>query len=192
MTEKELEICRSKYNKIQEEKIKLGDMQKELDQLKESPEVKRYFELLSLIDSFRQNFQESNMLMQAFNETAMYTKNKAEVYAYIRTYRLFGNTKFIENRTEPINPMYYLFMYSEYMNIETGQIKTVEVIERYEFERSNTIIFPPKHKLEETDDFTVNANNIRLWYFKELLNSSQEVVIRKLTMHTDAIKKHFY
>jgi len=192
LTEQELEICRSRYKQIEEERSKLFDIQKELEELKESADVKRYFELAASLDNFKEKYQESYMLSKAFDEITANTKSKAEIYIYLKTYRVMRTTKFLGDRTPLLNPLYHMFMYSDYMNVETGQIKAVKYMERDDFEKNNFVILPPKTKLEESDDFTVIANNIRMWYLNELLHHSQDIAIRKLVMHPDAIKRHFY
>ena len=123
------------------------------------------------------------LCLQSYNSVSGSTATEVRVYIYLGTFRV------INDIAQPVPRKYsdyktmYLYAsstYSSYMNVETGKISNVSILNRDDFEDLYNIIFLTKTNNKTCANYTFLAEQIRLWYLEQLLTTSEDLIIRKL------------
>ena len=173
MTDEEIAKRKEYFNKLEAERKHYQGLREELATLKKHPVVKRMHAIKEELASERE-FSEDKAIMEAFAPVAAKTSENNNVYVYLYTY---PNSIFFDNMIGYDNPATYV---SVFANLETGEHKEVSLLARPVFEEENTIVFM-SDKIKFPTALYQDFQRLRLWFFKQLLNEEQDVVVRKLT-----------
>lgn len=177
MTGEELQKIKEIYNRMLIEKKQLQDVKNRVEALEEHPLVKEYLKLVGILEEKNETLDkqtyedisnivistdESNKLLFSYGKVGNYADNDLASLTYVNTYRDLETKKF-------------------YYGNQFGEI----------------VILPSNHKFiyknpEEAIQFAKNNEkyeNIRKYFFEQLMNESQQDVVDDLVKSDKKITK---
>ena len=176
MTEQEILKAKMRYAELNKRREELLKKRTELEELENSETYRKILELRNelnhvLIPS------EDQTIWEAFTFVAANSAAANKVFVYLGTFlRRFSDAWSFHEESLKYDDE--TAKYSAYINLETMAVESVRVAERKVFESNHNVIFHDKVEV-----YNSNAvNQIRLWFFKNLLTESQNIVVRKLML----------
>lgn len=181
MTEKELTKARKKYDEYQAEKKEILEKQKELEKLKQSPDVIKYLKLKEYEST--KVLTDEEIVYNAFNMYSYCTFENKKIYIYQGSYSTFS---IINPTLIPIKKLNsYINYYNIYINLESGEIKYIEKEEITLFESQNNVMyFLPENGIETEESYKGIYKQVKKDYFKMLTTISEEKAISKLKIRS--------
>jgi len=173
MTEFELIEYRKKYTKLKNEQNMLKEAQDELKKLMETKEVRRYLELLDIVDLTFEEEKDEKLIDKSFSKQIQ--SNHIMIYMGSYVY----NTVLNENNDYLTYDEDREVSYKAYMDLETMQAYNILLDDCEEFEEMNLTIYIPV-KEYTSHEYTKNYFDIRNWFLKQLIVKEQDEVIEDL------------
>lgn len=184
MTEKEINQARILYQKHQTDKKTLLAKKEQLEELKKSPDVIKFLELLQYDEE--KILSDDEIIDIAFFCAGFETKENKNIYVYKGSYPT-TITKMILTKNISSNTNYY----NEYQNIETEKIIHIAKNEISNFEKENIIInLLEDDSIEKDESFYMKIyHQIRREYFELLIDKTQEEAISYIKNKSYNVKK---
>lgn len=161
----QLVILSEAYKKWTRRKNHWMELQKRLDELAETDEVKEYLKLQKELDEcgFGVDYSNLNVVEKAL-VAAFFQGTDEDTYVYMGSYYypFYGNLDI------------------EYRSLQArvdwcdGNVICNTEDEALEFENTHTIIHPPKDEMKDRLSYLEFFDNLRLKYYETLLESSKE------------------
>ena len=173
MTEEELNLAKKRFEKCQAENKRNLRLKEEALQLRQTPEVQRYLELIGF-KSYQEK-SEKDLIREAFKETRVNSSYSNSIWIYIGTYKSNnireGDKMVLYNDPEA--------SYSLYKELETENEIPVGVKCRKDFEKENTVLKPV---FDELSSFTYHRKfkDIQDEYYNDLINGTASSAIQKV------------
>ena len=110
----------------------------------------------------------------AASQTKVKEENSNKIVVYTGTYRRDKRAIFITHANDP------KASFKQYVDIETGLIYQIPIVETKEFEEEHKVIYE-EPSLENVQLYDRKYDEIRVDFFRSVLREPQEKVVLKLT-----------
>mgnify|MGYP003368325371 FL=1 len=183
MTKEEYLKLKEKVNELQKKRLEVIKIEDEIEKLKETEEVKRYLQLISIYkdkttgrNSGFDRFTDKNLISIALGEINITPSD--EIYVYMGTYKNSVETDIIHGSSDiPINRLSPDADYVIYKNLESKYNDSIIILYKDvdEFEQTHKIIIP-KSAANRGGYFY----ELQMEYFQTMILESQEAATEKV------------
>ena len=187
MTEKEIEKAKTKYHDFLLEKSKLIETKKRIQELEQNPIVKEYLNLIHLVNDKSKNFSNEQLIYNSFQTFAQNTENSNQILVYMGAYKLnnFLSCVLISDKMQGD--------FLLYEDLENGKLYRINPLNEKEFEKKSKIVHLNGDDINNnkvSKEFYENSiKQLRINFFSNLLNESQEIAINKISDTEERLKK---
>lgn len=184
MKESDLAKVRKEYKKVVKETERLISYKRELKSLEQDENVKRYLELLELVDRDYEAPSSKEMITAAYqnaNISGMLDGDSNHIMVYVGSY-LRNNDMYHDNDT--ITQDDSKANYKAYLDLETQEAYNIAIEEVSEFEKEHLTIYLPVEG-HSRNDYMRKYFELQTWFCKQLMTNSQQEVIEKLQENMD-------
>ena len=176
MKESTLVKVREEYKNMVKETNQLLSYKKELMSLEQDENVKRYLELLELVDRDYEAPSSEKMIAAAYLNAKIQDSDSNHIMVYVGSY-LRNNDMYHDNDT--ITQDDSKANYKAYLDLETQEAYNIAIEEVSEFEKEHLTIYLPVEGVSQ-NDYMRKYFELQTWFRKQLMTHSQKEVIGKL------------
>lgn len=181
MKESDLVKVREEYKNMVKETNQLLSYKKELMSLEQDENVKRYLELLELVDRDYEAPSIEKMIAAAYLNANIENSDSNHIMVYVGSY-LRDSDMYHDNDT--ITQDDSKASYKAYLDLETQEAYHIAIEEVAEFEQEHLTIYLPVEGHSQ-NDYTRKYFELQTWFRKQLMTHSQQEVIEKLQENMD-------
>ena len=181
MKESDLVKVREEYKNMVKETNQLLSYKKELMSLEQDENVKRYLELLELVDRDYETPSIEKMIDAAYLNANIENSDSNHIMVYVGSY-LRDSDMYHDNDT--ITQDDSKASYKAYLDLETQEAYHIAIEEVAEFEQEHLTIYLPVEGHSQ-NDYTRKYFELQTWFRKQLMTHSQQEVIEKLQENMD-------
>ena len=181
MKESTLANVREEYKKVVNETNQLLSYKQELKSLEQDENVKRYLELLELVDRDYEAPSIEKMIASAYLNANIENSDSNHIMVYVGTYHR-DTDMYRDNDT--ITQDDSKASYKAYLDLETQEAYHIAIEEVAEFEQEHLTIYLPVEGHSQ-NDYTRKYFELQTWFRKQLMTHSQQEVIEKLQENMD-------
>ena len=176
MKESDLVKVREEYKNMVKETNQLLSYKKELMSLEQDENVKRYLELLELVDRDYEAPSIEKMIAAAYLNANIENSDSNHIMVYVGTYHrdtdmYRDNDTIIQDDSKA--------SYKAYLDLETQEAYNIAIEEVAEFEQEHLTIYLPVEGFSQ-NDYMKKYFELQAWFRKQLMTRSQKEVIGKL------------
>lgn len=176
MKESDLVKVREEYKNMVKETNQLLSYKKELMSLEQDANVKRYLELLELVDRDYEIPSSEKMIAAAYLNANIENSDSNHIMVYVGTYHrdtdmYRDNDTIIQDDSKA--------SYKAYLDLETQEAYNIAIEEVAEFEQEHLTIYLPVEGFSQ-NDYMEKYFELQAWFRKQLMTRSQKEVIGKL------------
>ena len=179
----ELNELKEKVNQLIKEREKILEIQDEIKRLEETEEIKRYLNLLDLLEekATGRNTGIENYTNKKIVDIALYNTKITpddEIYVYLGTYIYSDEIDIVHGSNDiPVSRTNHNADYVLYQNIETKNYETVQIpyVKANEFESTHKIIIPQNVANRQRYFY-----NLQYEYFETMIFESPEKAKEKI------------
>ena len=178
MTEKEIEKAKTKYHDFLLEKSKLIETKKRIQELEQNPTVEEYLGLIHLVNDKYKNITNEQMICDSFQTLAQNTYNSNQILVYMGAYKLnnFLSCVLVSDKMQGD--------FLLYEDLENGKLYRINPLNEKQFEKEYKIIHFNGEDINNNNiskEFYENSiKQLRINFFSNLLNESQEIAVNKI------------
>ncbi len=175
----DLAKVREEFRKNLKESSDFSSYKKELKRLEENEYVKRYLELLELVDRDDKEPTVEELVSLAYQNAnvSIRDEDSNHIMVYVGTY-CKDTDMHHDNDSLTLNDSNA--SYKAYLDLETQQAYNIAMDKTEEFEREFlTLYLPIENKLDH-HDYMSQYFELQTWFKKELMQTPQDMVIKKL------------
>ncbi len=189
MKESILREVKVEYNRIKKEKETLISYKNELLELANDEKVKRFFELLGLVDNDYVGPSEETMIMRAYQGISGFGEQSNHIMIFMGSY--------IKNDSGKQNDDYMTYerdpatSYKTYMDLETMEWYNINKDECLEFETEYLTLYLPISEYT-AEEYYKKYIELQKWFRNQLLHRSQHDVIKGLQKKYEKKYKNIY
>ena len=176
MKESTLVNVREEYKKVVNETNQLLSYKQELKSLEQDENVKRYLELLELVDRDYEAPSIEKMIAAAYLNAKIQDSDSNHIMVYVGTYHR-DTDMYQDNDT--ITQDDSKASYKAYLDLETQAAYNIAIEEVAEFEKEHLTIYLPVEGVSQ-NDYMAKYFELQTWFRKQLMTHSQKEVIGKL------------
>ena len=176
MKESTLVNVREEYKKVVNETNQLLSYKQELKSLEQDENVKRYLELLELVDRDYEAPSIEKMIAAAYLNANIENSDSNHIMVYVGTYHR-DTDMYRDNDT--ITQDDSKASYKAYLDLETQAAYNIAIEEVAEFEKEHLTIYLPVEGVSQ-NDYMRKYFELQTWFRKQLMTHSQKEVIGKL------------
>lgn len=181
MKESDLVKVREEYKNMVKETNQLLSYKKELMSLEQDENVKRYLELLELVDRDYEAPSIEKMIAAAYLNANIENSDSNHIMVYVGTYHrdtdmYRDNDTIIQDDSKA--------SYKAYLDLETQEAYNIAIEEVAEFEQEHLTIYLPVEGFSQ-NDYMEKYFELQAWFRKQLMTRSQKEVIGKLQENMD-------
>ena len=176
MKESTLAKVREEYKNMVKETNQLLSYRKELKSLEQDENVKRYLELLELVDRDYEAPSIEKMIAAAYLNANIENSDSNHIMVYVGSY-LRDSDMYRDNDT--IIQDDSKASYKAYLDLETQEAYNIAIEEVAEFEQEHLTIYLPVEGFSQ-NDYMKKYFELQTWFRKQLMTHSQKEVIGKL------------
>ena len=181
MKESDLVKVREEYKNMVKETNQLLSYKKELMSLEQDANVKRYLELLELVDRDYEIPSSEKMIAAAYLNANIENSDSNHIMVYVGTYHR-DTDMYRDNDT--ITQDDSKASYKAYLDLETQEAYNIAIEEVAEFEQEHLTIYLPVEGFSQ-NDYMEKYFELQAWFRKQLMTRSQKEVIGKLQENMD-------
>ena len=181
MKESTLAKVREEYKNMVKETNQLLSYKKELMSLEQDENVKRYLELLELVDRDYEAPSIEKMIAAAYLNANIENSDSNHIMVYVGSY-LRDTDMYHDNDT--ITQDDSKASYKAYLDLETQEAYHIAMDKIEEFEKEYLTIYLPVEDHSQ-NDYTRKYFELQTWFRKQLMTHSQQEVIEKLQENMD-------
>ena len=181
MKESDLVKVREEYKNMVKETNQLLSYKKELMSLEQDANVKRYLELLELVDRDYEIPSSEKMIAAAYLNANIENSDSNHIMVYVGTYHR-DTDMYRDNDT--ITQDDSKASYKAYLDLETQAAYNIAIEEVAEFEQEHLTIYLPVEGFSQ-NDYMEKYFELQAWFRKQLMTRSQKEVIGKLQENMD-------
>ena len=181
MKESTLVKVREEYKNMVKETNQLLSYKKELMSLEQDENVKRYLELLELVDRDYEAPSSEKMIAAAYLNANIENSDSNHIMVYVGSY-LRDSDMYHDNDT--IIQDDSKASYKAYLDLETQEAYHIAIEEVAEFEKEHLTIYLPVEGHSQ-NDYMRKYFELQTWFRKQLMTHSQKEVIGKLQENMD-------
>ena len=181
MKESTLAKVREEYKKVVNETNQLLSYKQELKSLEQDENVKRYLELLELVDRDYEAPSIEKMIAAAYLNANIENSDSNHIMVYVGSY-LRDSDMYHDNDT--ITQDDSKASYKAYLDLETQEAYHIAMDKIEEFEKEYLTIYLPVEGHSQ-NDYTRKYFELQTWFRKQLMTHSQQEVIEKLQENMD-------
>ena len=181
MKESTLAKVREEYKKVVNETNQLLSYKQELKSLEQDENVKRYLELLELVDRDYEAPSIEKMIASAYLNANIENSDSNHIMVYVGTYHR-DTDMYWDNDT--ITQDDSKASYKAYLDLETQAAYNIAIEEVAEFEKEHLTIYLPVEGVSQ-NDYMAKYFELQIWFRKQLMTHSQKEVIGKLQENMD-------
>ena len=181
MKESTLAKVREEYKNMVKETNQLLSYKKELMSLEQDENVKRYLELLELVDRDYEAPSSEKMIAAAYLNAKIQDSDSNHIMVYVGTYHR-DTDMYQDNDT--ITQDDSKASYKAYLDLETQAAYNIAIEEVAEFEKEHLTIYLPVEGVSQ-NDYMAKYFELQIWFRKQLMTHSQKEVIGKLQENMD-------
>ena len=181
MKESDLVKVREEYKNMVKETNQLLSYKKELMSLEQDENVKRYLELLELVDRDYEAPSIEKMIAAAYLNANIENSDSNHIMVYVGSY-LRDSDMYHDNDT--ITQDDSKASYKAYLDLETQEAYHIAMDKIEEFEKEYLTIYLPVEGHSQ-NDYTRKYFELQTWFRKQLMTHSQQEVIEKLQENMD-------
>lgn len=181
MKESTLVKVREEYKNMVKETNQLLSYKKELMSLEQDENVKRYLELLELVDRDYEAPSIEKMIATAYLNANIENSDSNHIMVYVGTYHR-DTDMYQDNDT--ITQDDSKASYKAYLDLETQAAYNIAIEEVAEFEKEYLTIYLPVEGVSQ-NDYMRKYFELKTWFRKQLMTHSQKEVIGKLQENMD-------
>ena len=181
MKESTLAKVREEYKKVVNETNQLLSYKQELKSLEQDENVKRYLELLELVDRDYEAPSIEKMIAAAYLNAKIQDSDSNHIMVYVGTYHR-DTDMYQDNDT--ITQDDSKASYKAYLDLETQAAYNIAIEEVREFEKEHLTIYLPVEGVSQ-NDYMAKYFELQIWFRKQLMTHSQKEVIGKLQENMD-------
>ena len=181
MKESTLANVREEYKKVVNETNQLLSYKQELKSLEQDENVKRYLELLELVDRDYEAPSIEKMIASAYLNANIENSDSNHIMVYVGTYHR-DTDMYRDNDT--ITQDDSKASYKAYLDLETQAAYNIAIEEVAEFEKEHLTIYLPVEGVSQ-NDYMAKYFELQIWFRKQLMTHSQKEVIGKLQENMD-------
>lgn len=178
MNAEELNQARQNFLDNLEQHKEILELKREAISLLENPFVQRFLELQEYIKV--DTSTEKQLIEQAFRDIAFKTYDSNQIMVFVGTYAS-DNSLISENAMDA--------EYNKYLDLETQELYKVCTNKVKDFEKDYLVVYIPNLSLNPRK-YMENYFKLKEYFFGELMNNPQNIVIKKL-QKKDTIDKLF-
>lgn len=184
MKESTLANVREEYKKVVNKTNQLLSYKQELKSLEQDENVKRYLELLELVDRDYEAPSIEKMIAAAYQNadiSGMKNQDSNHIMVYVGSYfrdsdMYHDNDTIIQDDSKA--------SYKAYLDLETQEAYHIAIEEVAEFEKEHLTIYLPVEGVSQ-NDYMAKYFELQIWFRKQLMTHSQKEVIGKLQENMD-------
>ena len=181
MKESTLANVREEYKKVVNETNQHLSYKQELKSLEQDENVKRYLELLELVDRDYEAPSIEKMIAAAYLNANIENSDSNHIMVYVGSY-LRDSDMYHDNDT--IIQDDSKASYKAYLDLETQAAYNIAIEEVAEFEKEHLTIYLPVEGVSQ-NDYMRKYFELQTWFRKQLMTHSQKEVIGKLQENMD-------
>lgn len=181
MKESTLAKVREEYKKVVNETNQLLSYKQELKSLEQDENVKRYLELLELVDRDYEAPSIEKMIAAAYLNANIENSDSNHIMVYVGAYHR-DTDMYRDNDT--ITQDDSKASYKAYLDLETQAAYNIAIEEVAEFEKEHLTIYLPVEGVSQ-NDYMAKYFELQIWFRKQLMTHSQKEVIGKLQENMD-------
>lgn len=184
LKESDLAKVREEYKKVVKEIDRLISYKRELKSLEQDENVKRYLELLELVDRDYEAPSLNEMIAAAYQNadiSGMKNQDSNHIMVYVGSY-LRDSDMYHDNDT--ITQDDSKASYKAYLDLETQAAYNIAIEEVREFEKEHLTIYLPVEGVSQ-NDYMKKYFELQTWFRKQLMTRSQKEVIEELQENMD-------
>ena len=176
MKESTLAKVREEYKNMVKETNQLLSYKRELMSLEQDENVKRYLELLELVDRDYEAPSIEKMIASAYLNANIENSDSNHIMVYVGTYHrdtdmYRDNDTIIQDDSKA--------SYKAYLDLETQAAYNIAIEKVREFEQEHLTIYLPVEGFSQ-NDYMKKYFELQTWFRKQLMTRSQKEVIGKL------------
>ena len=181
MKESTLAKVREEYKNMVKETSKLLSYKKELMSLEQDENVKRYLELLELVDRDYETPSSEKVIAAAYLNANIENSDSNHIMVYVGTYHrdtdmYRDNDTIIQDDSKA--------SYKAYLDLETQEAYNIAIEKVREFEQEHLTIYFPVEGFSQ-NDYMKKYFELQTWFRKQLMTRSQKEVIEELQENMD-------
>ncbi len=181
MKESTLAKVREEYKKVVNETNQLLSYKQELKSLEQDENVKRYLELLELVDRDYEAPSIEKMIAAAYLNANIENSDSNHIMVYVGTYHrdtdmYRDNDTIIQDDSKA--------SYKAYLDLETQEAYNIAIEKVREFEQEHLTIYFPVEGFSQ-NDYMKKYFELQTWFRKQLMTRSQKEVIEELQENMD-------
>lgn len=181
MKESTLAKVREEYKNMVKETNQLLSYKKELMSLEQDENVKRYLELLELVDRDYETPSSEKVIAAAYLNANIENSDSNHIMVYVGTYHrdtdmYRDNDTIIQDDSKA--------SYQAYLDLETQEAYNIAIEKVREFEQEHLTIYFPVEGFSQ-NDYIKKYFELQTWFRKQLMTRSQKEVIEELQENMD-------
>lgn len=181
MKESTLAKVREEYKNMVKETNQLLSYKKELMSLEQDENVKRYLELLELVDKDYETPSSEKMIAAAYLNANIENSDSNHIMVYVGTYHrdtdmYRDNDTIIQDDSKA--------SYKAYLDLETQEAYNIAIEKVREFEQEHLTIYLSVEGFSQ-NDYIKKYFELQTWFRKQLMTRSQNEVIEELQENMD-------
>ena len=181
MKESTLAKVREEYKNMVKETSQLLSYKKELMSLEQDENVKRYLELLELVDRDYETPSSEKVIAAAYLNANIENSDSNHIMVYVGTYHrdtdmYRDNDTIIQDDSKA--------SYKAYLDLETQEAYNIAIEKVREFEQEHLTIYFPVEGFSQ-NDYMKKYFELQTWFRKQLMTRSQKEVIEELQENMD-------
>lgn len=181
MKESTLAKVREEYKNMVKETNQLLSYKKELMSLEQDENVKRYLELLELVDRDYETPSSEKMIAAAYLNANIENSDSNHIMVYVGTYHrdtdmYRDNDTIIQDDSKA--------SYKAYLDLETQEAYNIAIEKVREFEQEHLTIYFSVEGFSQ-NDYIKKYFELQTWFRKQLMTRSQKEVIEELQENMD-------
>ena len=181
MKESTLAKVREEYKNMVKETNQLLSYKKELMSLEQDENVKRYLELLELVDRDYETPSSEKVIAAAYLNANIENSDSNHIMVYVGTYHrdtdmYRDNDTIIQDDSKA--------SYKAYLDLETQEAYNIAIEKVREFEQEHLTIYFPVEGFSQ-NDYMKKYFELQTWFRKQLMTRSQKEVIEELQENMD-------
>ncbi len=181
MKESTLAKVREEYKNMVKETNQLLSYKKELMSLEQDENVKRYLELLELVDRDYETPSSEKVIAAAYLNANIENSDSNHIMVYVGTYHrdtdmYRDNDTIIQDDSKA--------SYKAYLDLETQEAYNIAIEKVREFEQEHLTIYLPVEGFSQ-NDYIKKYFELQTWFHKQLMTRSQKEVIEELQENMD-------
>lgn len=181
MKESTLAKVREEYKNMVKETNQLLSYKKELMSLEQDENVKRYLELLELVDRDYETPSPEKVIAAAYLNANIENSDSNHIMVYVGTYHrdtdmYRDNDTIIQDDSKA--------SYKAYLDLETQEAYNIAIEKVREFEQEHLTIYFPVEGFSQ-NDYMKKYFELQTWFRKQLMTRSQKEVIEELQENMD-------